>query len=94
MPLRAPRHDLRPGAVSASLFRLCVVVLLCALQYWLLTQAMESWKAGDHESEWPAFLASLTCFALSASLVFAGERGARNAERAVELNGGPHARKR
>jgi hypothetical protein len=88
MPLRAPRHDLRPGAAGASLFRLSVVALLCALQYWLLTQAMESWQAGDRDSPLPAFLASLACLALSAGLVITGERGARDAERQLAALGG------
>jgi hypothetical protein len=76
MPIPAPRHDLRPGARGASLFRLAVVSLLCALQYWLLTSAMEAAKAGDRHSALPAFLASLTCALLGAGLVLSGERGA------------------
>jgi hypothetical protein len=81
MPLPAPRHDLRPGARSASVFRLSVVGLLCALQYWLLTSAMETYQAGSRDTALPAFIASLICLLLSAGLVLAGERGARKTER-------------
>jgi hypothetical protein len=81
MPLPAPRHDLRPGARSASVFRLSVIALLCALQYWLLTSAMEGLQAGDRSSALPAFIASLLCFALAAGLLLDGERGARKTER-------------
>jgi hypothetical protein len=77
VPLRAPAHDLRPGAASASIFRLCVVALLCALQYWLLTSAMESAQAGERDTALAAFVASAVCFLLSAGLVVAGERFAR-----------------
>jgi hypothetical protein len=81
MPISAPRHDLRPGARSASVFRLSVVGLLCALQYWLLTSAMEASQAGRRDTALPAFIASLICFALGAGLVLAGELGARRTER-------------
>lgn len=89
MPLSAPSHDLRPGAQGAAVFRLCVVSLLCALQYWLLTSAMESVQAGERDTALAAFLASLSFFALAAGLVVAGERGAREAERST-LQGGTH----
>lgn len=90
MPLRAPRHDLRPGAKSAAMFRLSVVGLLCALQYWLLTSAMEAFQAGDRGSPFAAFLASLICLALSTGLVLDGERGARRTERALNDFGDRH----
>jgi hypothetical protein len=90
MPISAPRHDLRPGARGASMFRLAVVSLLCALQYWLLTSAMESFQAGHRAVALPAFLASLAAFALNAGLLIAGERGARRAERT--LSGERHDR--
>jgi hypothetical protein len=92
VPLPGPRHDLRPGATSASVFRLCVVALLCALQYWLLTSALETLQAGDHATALPAFLASLTCLALSAGLVVAGESGARKTERTLVEPGARHGR--
>jgi hypothetical protein len=48
---------------------LCVVLLLLALQLWLLTATMNAYLGGDESVIWPAALASLICFGFSARLL-------------------------
>ena len=81
MPIPGPIHDPRPGARAVATARLVIVALLCALQYWLLTSAMEAFHAGERGQLLVATIASAVCFLLSAGLVVAGERGAARRER-------------
>jgi hypothetical protein len=74
MPIRAPRHDLRPGALAMATARLVILALLCALQYWLLTTTMEAFHGGDRALPLAAAIASLVCFGLGLGLVVAAER--------------------
>jgi hypothetical protein len=76
MPISGPSHDLRPGARGVATARLVIVAVLCALQYWLLTSAMEAFHADVHDHLLVAAIASGVCFALGAGLVIAGERAA------------------
>jgi hypothetical protein len=48
---------------------LCIVLILVVIQLWLLTATMEAYLGGDESIVWPAALASLFCFALSAGLI-------------------------
>lgn len=74
MPIPGPIHDQRPGARGVATARLVIVALLCALQYWLLTSAMEAFHAGDRGQLLVAAVTSAVCFVLAAGLVVAGER--------------------
>jgi hypothetical protein len=74
MPIRPPRHDLRPGALALATARLVILALLCALQYWLLTTTMEAFHGGDRRLPLAAAIASLACFVLGLGLVVAAER--------------------
>jgi hypothetical protein len=74
MPIPGPHHDLRPGARGVATARLVIVAILCALQYWLLTSAMEAFHAGDRGQLLVAVIASGVCFFLASGLVIAGER--------------------
>jgi uncharacterized protein DUF6755 len=74
MPIRGPRHDLRPGARAVATARLVVVALICCLQYWLVTSTMEAFHGGDRGLPLPAALASVGCFLLGLGLVAVGER--------------------
>jgi hypothetical protein len=44
--------------------------IIVLLQLWLFTVTMETFLAGHQETELPAALASLVCFALNAGLFF------------------------
>ena len=44
--------------------------IIVLLQLWLFTVTMETFLAGHQETELPAALASLVCFALNAALFF------------------------
>jgi hypothetical protein len=48
---------------------LCVVIVLVALQLWLLTATMNAYLGGDTGVVWPAAIASLVCFLLSLGLL-------------------------
>lgn len=74
MPIPGPSHDLRPGASGVAVARLVIVAILCALQYWLLTSAVEAFHAGDRGQLAVAAIASAVCFVLGAGLVVTGER--------------------
>lgn len=74
MPIPGPHHDLRSGASGVAAARLVIVAVLCALQYWLLTSAMEAFHAGDRGQLAVAAIASIACFLLGAGLVVTGER--------------------
>lgn len=57
-----------------------MVGLLVVLQLWLLTATMNAWMGRDESIVWPAFVASLACFAFNFYLVrrlnhFAGDGG-------------------
>jgi hypothetical protein len=45
------------------------VLLLVALQYWLLTATMNAWLGGDGSVVWPAALASLGCLLVNVWLL-------------------------
>lgn len=46
-----------------------LVGLLVVLQLWLLTATMNAWMGRDDSIVWPAFVASLVCFAFNLYLV-------------------------
>ena len=48
---------------------LAFIVVLVILQLWLLTATMNAYLGGDDAVVWPAAIASLACFALSAGLL-------------------------
>ena len=48
---------------------LAFVLILVVLQLWLLTATMNAYLGGDDSIVWPAALASLACFALTAGLL-------------------------
>jgi hypothetical protein len=48
---------------------LAFVLVLVVLQLWLLTATMNAYLGGDDSIVWPAALASLLCFLLSAGLL-------------------------
>ena len=79
MPIPGPHHDERSGARGVATVRLVIVAILCALQYWLLTSAMEAFHAGDRGQLLVAAIVSAVCFVLAAGLVIAGERRRRRA---------------
>jgi hypothetical protein len=81
MPIPGPTHDLRPGASGVAVARLVIVAILCALQYWLLTSAMEAFHAGDRGQLAVAAVTSVVCFLLGAGLVVTGERELRRRRR-------------
>jgi len=74
MPLRGPRHDLRPGSIGVATARLVIVAGICALQYWLLTSTMEAYHGRHRAVTLVAAIASAVCFALALGLVVTGER--------------------
>lgn len=47
---------------------LVFVLIVVALQLWLLTATMNAWLGGDNSVVWPAALASAGCFALNFGL--------------------------
>ena len=49
---------------------LCLVVLLVVLQLWLLTATMNAYLGAEETVVWPAFAASLACFALNSGLLW------------------------
>lgn len=56
---------------------LCIVPIIVMLQLWLLMATMNAYLGGDQSVIWPATLASLVCFGLSAGFpwyVFKMER--------------------
>lgn len=88
MPIAGPDHDLRPGARGVATSRLVIVAFLCALQYWLLTSAMEATHGGDHALLLAAALASGACFLLGLGLVAAAERSEVRRRRRSREGGG------
>ena len=48
---------------------LCIVIVLVALQLWLLTATMNAYLGGDTGVVWPAAIASLVCFLLNLGLL-------------------------
>lgn len=59
---RAQRTTIVNGVV-------CFVLVLIALQLWLLTATMNAFLGGDGSVVWPAFAASLVCLLLCAGLL-------------------------
>jgi hypothetical protein len=59
---RAQRATIVNGVV-------CFVLVLVALQLWLLTASMDAFLGGDSSVVWPAFGASLLCLLLCAGLL-------------------------
>jgi hypothetical protein len=49
---------------------LCIVLVIVMLQLWLLMATMNAYLGGDHSVIWPAAIASLLCFALTAGLLW------------------------
>jgi len=45
---------------------LCFVLCIVILQLWLLTATMNAYLGGDEEVIWPASIASLACFGMTA----------------------------
>lgn len=45
---------------------LCVVLCIVILQLWLLTATMNAYLGGDEDVIWPASIASLACFGMTA----------------------------
>ena len=74
MPIPGPHYDLRPGVRSVASARLVILVILCGLQYWLLTSTMEAFHGGDLELPLAAAIASGACFLLGLGLVVTAER--------------------
>jgi hypothetical protein len=48
---------------------LCVVLVLIAMQLWLLTATMNAFLGGNNTIVWPAAAASLICLVLNAGLL-------------------------
>jgi hypothetical protein len=48
---------------------LCVVLVLVAMQLWLLTATMNAFLGGNNAIVWPAAAASLVCLLLNAGLL-------------------------
>jgi hypothetical protein len=59
---RAQRATIVNGVV-------CFVLVLVALQLWLLTATMDAFLGGDRSVVWPAFGASLACLLLGLGLL-------------------------
>jgi hypothetical protein len=49
---------------------LCIVLIIVMLQLWLLMATMNAYLGGDDAVIWPAALASVVCFLLSAGLLW------------------------
>jgi hypothetical protein len=75
MPIGKPQYDTRPGVLASATARLWIVATICAVQYWLLTGAMEAMHEGNSQVALRVFLASIFCFVLAAGLVLTGEFG-------------------
>jgi hypothetical protein len=65
----APRTFTRAQRTPIVQGMLAFVLILVVLQLWLLTATMNAYLGGDDGVVWPAALASLLCFLLSAGLV-------------------------
>ena len=48
---------------------LCMVLVLIAMQLWLLTATMNSFLGGNQTIVWPAALASVLCLGLNVGLL-------------------------
>lgn len=48
---------------------LCIVLVLIAMQLWLLTATMNSFLGGNQTIVWPAALASVLCLGLNVGLL-------------------------
>ena len=48
---------------------LCIVLVLVAMQLWLLTATMNAFLGGNQAIVWPAALASLICLGLNVGLL-------------------------
>lgn len=60
-------HPSRTNALMTAI--ICVLVVVVAMQIWLLTAALNTELAGDHSVKWPAFWASLALFLSGAALL-------------------------
>jgi len=49
---------------------LCIVLVLVALQLWLLTATMNAYLGGDTGVVWPALAGSAVCFLLNLGLLW------------------------
>ena len=58
-----------PRLAMAATVIAVLVGLLVVLQLWLLTATMNAWMGRDDSIVWPAFVASLVCFAFNLYLV-------------------------
>ncbi len=47
----------------------CFVLILVALQFWLLTATMNAWLGGDGAVVWPGLGASVVCLLLNVGLL-------------------------
>ena len=65
----APRTFTRGQRTPIVQGMLAFVLILVVLQLWLLTATMNAYLGGDDGVVWPAALASLFCFLLSAGLL-------------------------
>ncbi len=59
----------RQQVTTATYGVLSVILMLVVLQLWLLTATMNAFLGGDEAVIWPAALASLACYAVTAYLL-------------------------
>jgi len=63
------RHFTREQKTTIVYGILCIVIVLVALQLWLLTATMNAYLGGDTAVILPALAASLICFLLNLGLL-------------------------
>jgi len=56
------------GTIVGGMLGFVIVVVI--LQLWLLTATMNAYLGGNREVVWPAAIASLSCLALNAGLLW------------------------
>ncbi|MCB9385187.1 MAG: hypothetical protein H6509_11265 [Bryobacterales bacterium] len=71
-----PSEPPRPRRSPATSYAIALFLLiLVTMQLWLLTATMNAYLGGDESVIWPAAVASLGCFALSAGLLSSAANG-------------------
>ena len=63
------KHFTREQKTTIVYGVLCIVIVLVALQLWLLTATMNAYLGGDTAVIWPALTASTVCFLLNLGLL-------------------------
>ncbi|WP_437641960.1 DUF6755 family protein [Sorangium sp. So ce854] len=69
MTWRPQRHWARAQRTTIVHGVLCMLLILVALQLWLLTATMNAFLGGDDGVVWPALGASAACLALNLGLL-------------------------